>query len=257
MARLALPNPQLDGALSVEQAIARRRSRRDLLPGALTLQELAQVLWAAQGVTDKQAGKPSLGGGHASAGRLRRGGQGRRGRAGGRRLPLRARRTRAGRRLCRGRARRPDGGRAGPVVPGRRARHPPGGRRLRPGFERYGQRGARYVDMEAGHAGQNVLLQAESLALAAVGAGAFRDAAVAQVFRLPSEHVALYLVSVGHARGRSLSRTGGACGVRKPCLRPRTAEPCSADRPQHGWGREDGGSMAAALHSPSLGNREA
>ncbi len=65
---------------------------------------------------------------------------------------------------------------------------------------RYGQRGIRYVYMEAGHAAQNIHLQAEALGLGSVAVGAFDDAAVGKVLGLPSHLKPIYMVTVGHRR---------------------------------------------------------
>ena len=46
-----LPRPAVDSGVSVERALRERRSVRAYAPGALTLAELGQLLWAAQGVT--------------------------------------------------------------------------------------------------------------------------------------------------------------------------------------------------------------
>ena len=65
----------------------------------------------------------------------------------------------------------------------------------------YGGRDERYVHLEAGHAAQNLLLQATALGLAAVPVGAFDDAGVAGVIGLPAEQAPLYLIPVGHPAG--------------------------------------------------------
>jgi len=65
---------------------------------------------------------------------------------------------------------------------------------------RYGKRGVRYVYMEAGHAAQNVHLQAEALGLGSVAVGAFDDAAVSTVLSLPRNLEPLYMVVVGYCR---------------------------------------------------------
>jgi SagB-type dehydrogenase family enzyme len=65
---------------------------------------------------------------------------------------------------------------------------------------RYGKRGIRYVYMEAGHAAQNVHLQAETLGLGSVAVGAFDDAAVSKVLSLPRNIEPLYMVAVGYYR---------------------------------------------------------
>jgi SagB-type dehydrogenase family enzyme len=49
---VALPHPRTEGKVSVERALKERRSVRSLAPAPLSLQELGQLCWAAQGVTD-------------------------------------------------------------------------------------------------------------------------------------------------------------------------------------------------------------
>ncbi len=65
---------------------------------------------------------------------------------------------------------------------------------------KYGARAERYVRLEAGHAAQNILLQATALGLGAVPIGAFYDQKVQEVLALPSDHEPLYLIPVGHPR---------------------------------------------------------
>ena len=62
---------------------------------------------------------------------------------------------------------------------------------------RYGERGMRYVYMEAGHVAQNVALQAVSLGLGAVCIGAFQDDLVQQAAGLPAPQAPLYLIPIG------------------------------------------------------------
>ncbi|MGA3173760.1 MAG: SagB/ThcOx family dehydrogenase [Syntrophorhabdales bacterium] len=59
----------------------------------------------------------------------------------------------------------------------------------------YGQRGIRYVHMEAGHAGQNVSLQAVALGLGTVMIGAFEDREVKEILGIREEP--LYIIPVG------------------------------------------------------------
>ncbi|TEU01192.1 MAG: SagB/ThcOx family dehydrogenase, partial [Anaerolineales bacterium] len=64
---------------------------------------------------------------------------------------------------------------------------------------KYGpERSPRYVHLEAGHAAQNVLLQAVALDLGAVPIGAFYDAEVQAILGLPENHEPLYLIPIGH-----------------------------------------------------------
>ncbi len=59
------------------------------------------------------------------------------------------------------------------------------------------ERSIRYAQLEAGHAAQNLLLQAASLGLAAVPIGAFRDEEIQSVLSLPSEQIPVYLIPAG------------------------------------------------------------
>jgi SagB-type dehydrogenase family enzyme len=62
---------------------------------------------------------------------------------------------------------------------------------------RYGERGIRYVNMEAGHSAQNVCLQAVSLKLGSVVVGAFNDESVKRALSLPQNENPLYLIPIG------------------------------------------------------------
>jgi SagB-type dehydrogenase family enzyme len=62
---------------------------------------------------------------------------------------------------------------------------------------KYGERGIRYAHMEAGHAAENVFLQAVSLELGTVVIGAFHDEEVKAVLHLRGQEEPLYLMPVG------------------------------------------------------------
>ncbi|MBM4447490.1 MAG: SagB/ThcOx family dehydrogenase [Chloroflexi bacterium] len=62
---------------------------------------------------------------------------------------------------------------------------------------RYGKRGQRYVHMEVGHVGQNVALQAVVLGLATVMVGAFEDEDVRKVLKLEEQIKPLYIIPIG------------------------------------------------------------
>jgi SagB-type dehydrogenase family enzyme len=67
--------------------------------------------------------------------------------------------------------------------------------------QKYGEdRSPRYVHLEAGHAAQNLLLEAVVLGLGAVPIGAFDDEEVQQALGLPPNHEPLYLIPVGRPR---------------------------------------------------------
>jgi len=62
-AALILPTPQYDGEISVEKALLERRSVRSYTSEPLTMAEVSQLLWAAQGITSSRGGctSPSAG----------------------------------------------------------------------------------------------------------------------------------------------------------------------------------------------------
>lgn len=65
---------------------------------------------------------------------------------------------------------------------------------------RYGRRGERYVHMEAGHVGENIHLQAVALGLAVVMVGAFEDERVRKLMGLEEEVKPLYIIPLGRPR---------------------------------------------------------
>ncbi|GAA5819450.1 MAG: SagB/ThcOx family dehydrogenase [Methanobrevibacter sp. CfCl-M3] len=49
---IKLPQPQIKGNVSVEEAIQKRRSIRSYSSTPLTLEDISQLMWVAQGITD-------------------------------------------------------------------------------------------------------------------------------------------------------------------------------------------------------------
>ena len=197
-----LPKQKSKGSVSVEEALASRRTRRDFQAEPLSLEELAQLLWAAQGITGSDGflrAAPSAGAlypldcyavvGAASVNGLDAGAY--------RYLP-----SKHGLELVKSGDLREAlakaslrqmwmaGAPVSLVLTAEYAR-----------IEgKYGSRGRRYALIEAGHAGQNIFLQAEALGLAAGIVGAFDDARLTSVLQLPSGHEPLLVMPVGHPR---------------------------------------------------------
>jgi len=66
----------------------------------------------------------------------------------------------------------------------------------------YGARAKRYVHIEVGHAGQNVYLQATALGLGTVAVGAFSDEQVRGVLKLDKRYSPLYIMPIGYPARR-------------------------------------------------------
>jgi SagB-type dehydrogenase family enzyme len=64
---------------------------------------------------------------------------------------------------------------------------------------KYGRRGKRYVHMEAGHVAENISLQAVSLKLGTVTVGSFEDKAVQSILDLPKQEIPLYIMPIGNS----------------------------------------------------------
>lgn len=62
---------------------------------------------------------------------------------------------------------------------------------------KYGNRGIRYMFMEAGHASQNVYLQCQTLNLGTVAIGAFNDKEIKTLLKMPADEEPLYIMPVG------------------------------------------------------------
>lgn len=192
--KIKLPEPKKQSDVSVEEAIAARRSRRQYAKGALTLTEISQLLWAAQGITNSRGFRAA-----PSAGAT---------------YPLETY-------LVAGKVEGLDAGlyhyelkehRLTKVQDGDRRRalcqaawgqdmitEAPISLVFAAIYERttgrYGERGIRYIHMEVGHVGENVHLQCETMGLGTVVIGAFSDGAVKKALGIEEEP--LYIMPVG------------------------------------------------------------
>ena len=194
---IKLPAPSLDGKMSLEAAIKKRRSVRSYTDEPLTLAQVSQLLWSAQGITDPARGFRTA----PSAGAL---------------YPLTVYLV-AGdvKGLSPGVYRYiPKGHKLALVAKGDRRdglcaaslsqspiREAPISMVISGDYavtaRKYGERAPRYAHIEVGHVGQNVLLQAVALNLSAVGMGAFDDDQVRKALGTPENETPLYIIPVG------------------------------------------------------------
>lgn len=205
---ISLPEPSYDSNTSIEEAVHDRRSVREFKDAPLTLTEVSQLLWAAQGITGPGGLRTA-----PSAGAL---------------YPLEVYVVAAnveglmpgvykyrpsGHKLImvnKGdkRAELHDAALGQPsvkngaiviVISGIYERTT--GKYNTPEHDEPTNasypRGVRYVHMEAGHSAQNVCLQAESLGLGTVTIGAFSDGDVKRIIGMPDEERPLYIMPVG------------------------------------------------------------
>lgn len=194
MKTINLPKPKLKGTVSVEEAIKARRSVRSYSSKEISLEDISQLLWACQGITNNSRGLRAS----PSAGAL---------------YPLEIylakkngifhyipeehklesvsdkdiRKDLSG--AAYGQSYVEDAG-IDIIICAVYERV----------MSKYGERGIRYTDMEAGHAAQNVFLQAAALGLDSVPVGAFADAAVSKILNLPRDTKPLYILPVGYKK---------------------------------------------------------
>jgi len=201
---IELPQPDTSGTVTLEQALATRRSVRSFTSESLTLRQVSQLLWAAQGMTPAR----------------------------GSRMPPPSRGFRTA----------PSAGALYPLELYIVVQHveglDPGVYHYEPKYQaleqvasdktvedlsdaalgqesmkeaaicvvitsvtsrlegKYRDRSWRYAAMESGHAAQNLLLEATALGLGAVPAGAFQDSRVQQVLGVNND--VFYIIPVGH-----------------------------------------------------------
>ncbi|MGD0337789.1 MAG: SagB/ThcOx family dehydrogenase [Bacteroidota bacterium] len=201
MKTIKLSQPRYDGKTSLEKALHKRRSVREFKNASLTLVEISQLLWAAQGITEPKDGLRTT----PSAGAL---------------YPLEVY-------VVAGSVKdlpagiykyKPQGHELVTVVEGDK-RNEIYDAAIRQSsikeaaacivfsavYERtsvkYGGRTERYVHIEVGHAAENVSLQAVALNLGTVVIGAFHDEDVRKIMNMPEKEKPLYIMPVGREKG--------------------------------------------------------
>jgi SagB-type dehydrogenase family enzyme len=199
-----LPDPDIKGTRPFEEVLSRRRSRRAFTGNAVSVEEISQILWSANGISE-------------APGQARREKRLRTAPSAGATYPLELYLL---------------AGNITGIDPGV-YRYSPFGHRLIRIIDRdiktemasaaldqdmietaaaclfysavysrstevYGRRGSeRYVCMDLGHSAQNVYLEVEALHLGTCAIGAFNDLAVTRLMQLPDHETPLYIMPIG------------------------------------------------------------
>jgi SagB-type dehydrogenase family enzyme len=192
--KISLPKPRSKGELSLEETISGRRSVRAFSSKELSLEQISQLLWATQGITEQKRGFRAA----PSAGAL---------------YPLEIYLITS------------DGIHYYDVVEHNLEKISVNDVRRELAWaswgqssiaeapisviicavrsrttSRYGKRGNRYVDIEVGHAAENLHLQAVALGLGSVPIGAFTDSEIKRILRLPRDTDPVYIIPIGYTR---------------------------------------------------------
>ncbi len=190
LTRLDLPAPDRSGSVSLERTLDERRSVREYTEQPLSMELISQLLWAAQGVTAESGARtaPSAGGLYPLEIHLATGDGHYHYEPADHRLAVLGETDL--------RASLSDAALEQAAVAEAAAVFV-----ISAVFSRteakYGERAERYVYLEAGHAAENLLLQAVALELGAVPIGAFHDANIQAILGIPEDHAPLYLIPVG------------------------------------------------------------
>ncbi len=184
-----LPAPHRSGGMTLAEALAARRSVRSFATTKLTHEELSQLLWAAQGITDEKGHRtaPSARAQYflslyvaTSDGLFAY-------------IPQGHKLQRLTTKDVRAALSSQAAVLSAPAV-----------FLIAGDYDRAAQAnrdtGLRWVNLEAGHATQNLLLQATALGLAAVPVGGIQAEQVAKAASLSPGSTPIYLVPVGHSK---------------------------------------------------------
>jgi len=196
-APISLPEPQKDSDTSIEEALWGRRSVRSYGSEAVTIEQLSQLLWSAQGITSPSGWRtaPSAGGLYplkvymvvGNVDNLAAG------------VYVYEPDTHSLTKMIDGDLRQLLSDAALGQLPVQQAAVDfviTG--RYEIIMSKYGERGVLYTHLEAGHAAQNICLQAVALKLGVVTIGAFDDAGVKKALSLPEGETPFYIIPAGN-----------------------------------------------------------
>jgi SagB-type dehydrogenase family enzyme len=195
--QVALPVPAKDSDTSIEEALLGRRSVRSYSDKAVTIEQLSQLLWAAQGITSSSGGRtaPSAGGlyplkVYAIVGNVENLAAG---------VYVYEPKTHSLVKVMDGdlRAALSQAALSQPCVKQAAVVFVITGT-YETVTSKYGERGVLFTHLEAGHAAQNICLQAVGLKMGVVTIGAFEDAKVKKTLKLPEGETPLYILPAGN-----------------------------------------------------------
>ena len=196
---IKLPQPIFDSKVSVEAALWARKSIRSYQGEGLTLAEVGQLLWAAQGINRKNGMRSAPSAGalyplevYLVVGQIEQ-------------LPVGIYKYRMQRHelaQISDEEKRQELAAAGygQSCIERAAINIVIAAVYKRTASKYGVRAERYVHMEVGHAAQNIHLQAISLKLGTVVVGAFDDSRVGKILLMDADESPLYIMPVGRGR---------------------------------------------------------
>lgn len=193
---ISLPKPKQKSHISLEETLSKRRSVREYSSEALTISEVSQLLWAAQGITDGRNGRTAPSAGalyplfvYLVAGNVKNLGAGIYKYEPYKHQLLKIKDGDTRDSLAKASLGQPW------------VREAPVSMVITAIYEittrKYGERGVRYVHIEVGHVAQNILLQATALDLGAVPVGAFNDPEIRKILNLKENENPLYIIPIG------------------------------------------------------------
>ena len=190
---IKLPEPRLKSDVSLEEALYERRSTRQYADSPLTLSDVSQLLWAAQGITENSTGKRTAPSAqrfypleiYLVAGNVENLAPG---------IYLYSPAGHELEKIKDGDMRADLGGRPDSqkapvdiIIAANFSKVP----------EKFGAEGTKWIYLECGHAAQNICLQATALNLGTVTAAGFPEDKIKSLLGLPAEKGILYLMPVG------------------------------------------------------------
>ena len=191
-----LPQPLVSGDSSLEQLLTQRRSSREFRDEPLTLQQLGQLLWSAQGITHGEGYRTAPSAGalyplelYVAVGKVDRLGAGIYHYFPGEHKLVNSYSGDLRDALASAALQQPWVKQA-PLVIIIAAKYSRT-------TGKYGKRGIRYAHIESGSVAQNIYLQAAALGLGTVVVGAFDDDSVANILRLADDVEPLILMPIG------------------------------------------------------------